>query len=381
MKINVIKNHNNLIKVYPKGDVLLEVSGGGSPEGSFSLNIFDPAKNTVSEIHKNNIDGFHYSLNNCIYKSEDIYYFSFVPENGDYCLYKYSPESDDINIFSLKDIDINAEDIQTIRIFVLNETVFLIQTEKIADTKDDFMMGHIAFSQVLFNSESGSRVKINDENMNNNGINNIIPLSPTHIMIKTGFSYLEDSRYIAGEEYEAVIESVFVNMTSKFISDISLQGTSIDMELIDSTYFNRYIYKPDVNGDYILYTIVDPAENVSYSIFYNYITKEKFTCKNTDFDENDICLGYVLKNTPYERNALSLQTDFLNLKTRDYDFSCMGKEFIDIVGDLLILGDTKLNRKAVTRVYSYPRLDLILEEKGTYITGCVSNDKYYLYFR
>ena len=365
-----------------KGDCLLELVRDDENR-TYRLFIYDPKKNTVDEAGKGLVIPFGIDIYNAIWNCKDIYFAALSGEGSrkkiDLYMYSAKTKTEEIIYSFTIDEKLDLYNVR-IKIFIFTGSVIIVQLETTDNESSDELMGHISFSQYLVDLENEIETKIVEENIVNNGINIIRPVSPTHIMIKTGYSFIEDYRYDVQSESEALIETVFINSSSRFLADLQLKSKTIDMQLLASAYYDKYILSPDFKGDYIYFTIVDPSNDTSETIYYNIHTQESLNCKNEQIDPRDLNVGYVIGGVPYVKNTVSSDIKFLNLTTMEFDLSCMGDLFIGIIGDLLILG--KVNNKGayITQIFSYPKMELVCEHKGRMSIGCAKDDDYYLYF-
>lgn len=380
--INLIKKEGDLYDLISREDKILElyhyeIDGCGALQFLF----YDPKENRVTEIapeiRKSDRVGIHVS-----YKPVYDVYFASTEEKEESALvtlYAYEIATGETReICSLNE----SKDVLTgekrIRFYLLSKTQVLIQTEASLHDESVKRMGSILFTQALYNTETQTAIDIVEENLINNGINMITTLNDTDILIKTGFSPLEDSRLAPGSEADALIESIFITSMAKFTGDIMLKKKNFDMKLLVSTYLDRFILRPEVKDDFIVYNVVDINALESDCVFYNYVTGEKTTGKNTEIDPEDMRLAYVVANTPYVRKYLESSCEFVNMKTVENDISFYEEDFIDVCGDLFIT--SKRHRRGQNmRVYKYPHMDILLDERCRYIAGIRKENEYYLY--
>ena len=383
ININIIKKQGDLFDLIIRNNQILEMyHRDGAGHGELFYNLYNPIKNTISEIEpsvsKTDLVILYVSYMPC----SNAYYATIDPkDNGslDINIYAYDFDHQKSELMcSFRE----SEDVLTgkkrIRVFVLSPTQLLIQTELLDMHGADALMGNILFSQTLYDISTNTPIEITEENLNNNGINSIVPLNENEIMIKTGFSFLEDSRLTYGSEKDALIESVYTTTNAKFTADIALRKNNIDMNLLTSTYYDKYILKPEVKDDYIVYNIVDVKNHESDCIFYNFVTGEMLRGKNSDLDSADMRIAYIVDNTPYVRKYIENSCEFVNLSTAENDISFYDEDFVDICGDLFIT-TRRHGRRNHMRVYRYPHMDLLLEEKCNYIAGISQDNNYYLY--
>lgn len=380
--INIIKKEGDLFDLISRDDKILElyhyeIDGSGALQFLF----YDPKENRVTEIapeiRKSDRVGIHVS-----YKPVYDVYFASIEEKEEGVLvnlYAYEIATGETKeICSLNETKDVLTGEKRIRFYLLSKTLILIQTEASLQDEAVKRMGSILFTQALYNTETQTAIDIVEENLINNGINMITTLNETDILIKTGFSPLEDSRLAPGSEADALIESIYITSMAKFTGDITLQKKNYDMQLLVSTYLDRFILRPEVKDDFIVYNVVDINALESDCVFYNYVTGEKTTGKNTEIDPEDMRLAYVVANTPYVRKYLESSCEFVNMKTVENDISFYDEDFIDVCGDLFIT--SKRHRRGQNmRVYKYPHMDILLDERCRYIAGIRKENEYYLY--
>ncbi len=381
MNIRLIKTKKNIINVYPVGDRIMELSSKKVGDSVFyGLSLFDPAKNTISEIVSNIHEDRWIPVQNCIWESRDHYYAVFNEKSG-YGLitvYKYCTADGSVKTFyAVPDrFPLLSEDKQ-VRIFVITEDQIIIQTEHKSDKKNEKLMGNIEFFQVLCNVASGERTEVKDLNLINNGINTIIPVSSTDIMLKTGFSHLEDPRIEQDSESEALIESVYYGSLSMFISSFR-DKTTIGYKLLGTAYFNKGIVSPGAKDDYIYFTVIDPGDKSSETYFYDHVNDETFRCLQEDVDKDNLSRAYVIGNKPYMRSSSPELNVFFNVRTGENEGLFYDEQFAAVVGKLLVFTSVKHNRRS-TRLYLVQGSRHVLEEHGKYLSGCCINDDHFIY--
>ncbi|MDO4529348.1 MAG: hypothetical protein Q4B55_02950, partial [Lachnospiraceae bacterium] len=214
IKINLIKKHGDLYDLIVRENNILELyhrETNGPSELFFC--VYDPKRNTITEIEpetkKAAFINIHVSFKPC----KDVYYgVCYEREDGtvdiDILAYDLSEKSSRV-LCSINETPDVLSGQKRIKVFILSPTQLLIQTEIVDIQGAASLMGNILFSQALYDTETDTPIEIIEENLKNNGINSIVPLNETEIMIKTGFSFLEDSRLSYGSEKDALIESVY----------------------------------------------------------------------------------------------------------------------------------------------------------------------------
>lgn len=382
-EISLIKKEGDLYDlIHRKGKVLELYHDDLLGFGELKFMLFDPKTNHIREIdpevHKADFVHIHVCFKPC----NDVFY-AVVENTADdtvrVIVYVYEISSGQtLEFCSLtEDRDVLTGK-KRIHVFILTKTQVLIQTESVNTDETAKLMGTIVFTQTLYDTGTGESIPIIEENLINNGINMIAPLNETDVLIKTGYSALEDSRLGLGSDKDALIESIYITSMAKFTGDIALRKKNIDMQLIVSAYQDRYILRPEVKDDFIVFNIVDIERRESDCVFYNYVTGEKTIGKNTEIDLEDIRLAYVVANTPYIRKNLETSCEFVNMKTLENDISFYEEDFVDVCGDLFITA--KRNRRSQSmRVYQYPHMDILLDERCRYVAGIREEDAYYLY--
>jgi len=381
MNIRLIKTKKNIINVYPVGDRIMELSYRKVGDSVFyGLSLYDPDKNTIQEIVSNIHEDCWIPIQNCIWESGDHYYaiYDGKEDNGSITVYKYCTADGSVKVFySIPDkFPMPSEDSQ-IRLFVITEDQIIIQTELKRAKKTEKLMGNIEFFQVLCNVTTGERTEVKDLNLINNGINTIIPVSSTDIMLKTGFSHLEDQRIEQDSEAEALIESVYFGSLSMFISSFR-DKTTIGYKLLGTAYFNKCIVSPGAQDDYIYFTVIDPGDKSSETVFYDHVNDETFRCLQEDVDKDNLSRAYVIGNVPYMRSSSPELNVFFNVKTKENEGIFYDEQFAAVVGKLLVFTSTKHNRRS-TRLYLLQGSRHVLEEHGRYLNGCCINDDHYIY--
>ena len=381
MDISLISYKENLYNIAVIGDYIAEYYHDMSNRNLYHIQLYNPAKNLVREILPNQKKSDVVEIINCIWNSQDIYFASYTQlddERIEFSIIKYVIKSDtQTTICTFVDNRAVLDQSKRVKVFILTETTILLQGEIQRSEASENMMGNIEFSLSLYNVETYKETSVTETNFLNNGIDIIVPISENKIMIKTGYSYLEDDRLNPTYKDEAFIESVQITTAAKFIADITLATDSVDMELIESPYLDSHIIRPKVTGDYIHFCVINTEKNTTKCIFYNHNTAERFEYNIKGTDLSDIYITYVINNIPYVRKKSEKNVSFVNLKKAEIDITFYDAIFEDQVGKLFIL--SSFNGKYM-KVYSYPKLNLLLQEKKMYFLSCELNDAYYIYY-
>ncbi|MCF0228079.1 MAG: hypothetical protein HUJ76_00105 [Parasporobacterium sp.] len=381
MDIKLIRKSENLIYAEAKGKYIAEYCRDSSDSRRIQIFLYDPVCNFIREIVPERKKYDLIDIRSAIWNNQDIFYSSYeVTEDGRllFSIYRYSIEDDqEIRLCYVTESTEVLDNSKKIRLFILSDTSVLIQTETIQNTDIENLMGNIAFRLALCNLENGEVTTVKDPNFINNGISSIIPVSDTRIMLKTGYSFLEDDRLDSANENEALIESVYITTSAKLIADITLANESVDMILIESVYFDRHITGPFVTDEYIHFCIADADRKNVKCVFYNSDTGERLEYSVNSFNPDDLYITYVLDHVPYVRKQTEGTTSFFNLRKASSDIAFYGEEFRALYSDIFIT--ESLGKKQRMHIYSYPGLELLMDEKSHYHTSCCRNKEYYIY--
>ena len=383
ININLVRKQGDLFDLFIRNNSIIEQYHEDAPGGGHLFEYrFDPKSNRLFEIDpevdKVDFVHFHVSYKPCT----DVYYaVSHIRNDStvDIDIMAYDLANERSNLLCTFNETLTVlTGRKRVNVFVLSRTQLIVQTEEVAYGDTTSLMGTIAFSQVLYDTDAEEPIPVVEENFINNGIHSIIPLNETEVVVKTGFSFLEDSRLSYGSEKEALIESVYITTLSKLTADLSLKLTNIDMELLQSTYFEQFILKPEVKDDFVFYNVINVEKHESTCVFYNYVTKEKTVAVNTDIDMDDLRIAHIVANTPYVRRYMDSGCEFVNLVTAENDISFYDEAFIEVCGELFITC-RRHGKRSHLRVFRYPHMDIVLEERCNYTAGIFSGNDYYLY--
>ena len=383
MLINILKKNGDLYDLSWKGNKILEIYHvDHKPADLLKLCVYDPASNTLEEIMPDLEKIAFFKIYVSYKPCEEVYYATYQDMEEDKIeikLRSYHLQTKKTRIVcTLQESRSVLTSQKIIRAFILSPSDVLIQTEVVNKKESSNLMGSIVFTQTLYSTDLAEPLNIIEENFNNNGINAIIPMNESEILVKTGFSFLEDSRLSVASKNDALIESVYRTTSQKLIGDLKLALNNIDMYLITTAYFDKYILRPEVIDQFIVFHVIDVASKSSESLFINYVTEEKFTVQNNQIDLSDLRVAYVINNDPYIRRTKAKITDFVNVRTAENDISFVDDSFITVLGKLFVLESGKKHHSNL-RLYNYPKMDLVLDAKYTYIAGICKEDQYYLY--
>ena len=382
MNINFIKKKDNLYNADIIGNDILELYEDKEKTDIFYRAFdYDPRKNQISEIAPDIKKYTLISIQSCICDPDRFYFASYTIADEDviFTVYEYEARSSAAKkIFSFTEDKSILTVAKKIKIFVLDSSDFLIQIESLAPEKLSELMGVISFDIRLYSSESGSFLDIVIPDFKNNGINTMIPLSENRLMIKCGYSFLEDKRIDRLSEKEALIESIYITSTSQFISDLKINTTAGNMRLMDTAYFDKCLTGPGVKDDIIFYNKTDLAEGICEINYINANTLEKYKFRK-DYSENVYChVPVVISGVPYILTREDNRERFLNLSSGLEDMEFINEKFICSAGNILIFSKKRRGKERL-RIYSYPSVNLIFEDQMTFCNMTYKNDEYYIY--
>jgi len=382
MNINLIRENKNLISAEECGQFILETYLEGKQDRSMlRLILFDPADNSRKEIAPSIKKYERLPVINCIWQSEDVFFASVSVENDNaLALYRYSIQDDKTDrVAVLGDILSPMQHCDRIKIFVLDRSLFLIQVEMLEIRDIETGKGKLTFRQKLVNTDTGEEVAAADPNLVNNGVDVLKALSPTHIMMKTGYSYLEDERLRPGVAEEALIESVYYGTISQFVTSIGMETSTTGYTMLGTAYHEKNIFGLGTGGDYIYFSIMEPQASSSETIYYNYKTDETLRAHSIEIDESNSVAAFVAYDIPFISQNLSDSIELINIRTSMTDSLFFEEGISGVLGNLVILHSRKRHHEYI-RGYMFPKLELNFEQKGRYITGCIKDKEYYVYY-
>lgn len=325
-----------------------------------------------------------FDIIDCQYNSDYIYFTEYDDQyDGSYALnvikYNYIDNTHK-KIITLKDNLAQYPYEKQIKIFVLDDANLIIQRALPRGNYKDNYAGFFDFSLLLFNFSNNRQYRIVDENLNNNGIEFVIPCSENNCIMKTGYSLLEDNRYDLLEKDEAAVETLmFVNI-QQFISDLLLEQTNMVISSVDQAYYDTTIANAEIINGYLIYSKYDFRQNEETLVFYNIATKETSTCINKISKGNTtIANALIINEKPYVRIEKDGVSQFLNVETNAIDATYKNHaKIVYINNNLIVSSGEKKNMFGKTNDYVYiqkfPSKEVLLEEKGQYL-GSISSDE------
>lgn len=393
MDIRILKNGAEIAGSYFKNNVILEKSESDSEfDGikvtSYSLyNIDDDTRQEILPgIEKHNIGKIvNASLNN-----EYLYFTNIFKNkngNGTVSLIRYNILNNTTeSIFAFEDKIEEYQKTRRLKLFIINDLYLIIQKEYLTINADKTYTGFFQFELTLFNMKDQKAYDITDENLNKNGISDIIILSDSQCIIKTGFSLIKDNRYNELKKDEASLESVgFINI-SQMISDLMIGQGTINIEILDQAFYTKTIPYIKKSGDYLIYSCVNNETKSEEVRFYNIETADVKTCIHQDVIRySDLAKPYIINNEPYICMTGNEEISFLNINTGKIDVKFDNGMILEkVFKDSVILSGITSKKlfqksKAFYNLYSFPGKNILYSENSEYIDSIITeNDIIYI---
>lgn len=377
MDIKVLKNkdyHNGRLLNH---NLMLEMVESESRYENINkviYNIFDLEKSIKYEIlpriEKHNLG----EIIQVSTASDYVYFFNAYDNDNtnkqSISIIRYNYKSTKMEcVLTLEDDIEEYAEFKKLKIFVLNDMYLLIQHEYLRKNLSETYAGYFDFEIELYNIKDGNRYHVVDENLINNGIDNMISISENLCVAKTGFSMLTDTRYNELTEDEASLEKIsFVNI-GQLVSDMLIHKNDIVIDTFEQAFYKNTIPYIKKIGDYIIYSKVNIEKREEEIVFYNYITKETRNCINKNVIRClDLANPCVISEEPYIYIKREHAIDFLNLNTSKINITFDdSRSFMGICNNTFIFkaimkkGILK-KEKECYEIYSYPKKDLLLRE-------------------
>lgn len=387
MEIKILQNTDWRYGQYLKGSFILEKSEYDSEFSSIKrirYDLLDIETNERTEllpnIEKYNIgDIINVSINSDyiyfinLFKNDDndtvtIIRYNIITKETE-SLYSYSEKIDDFNVT------------KRLKIFVINDLYLIMQTEYLVENHSQTYAGFFRFDLKMYNLKDKAEYVITDDNFVKNGISDIVPISETQAIIKTGFSLLEDNRYNALEQDECSLESLsFVNI-SQMISDLMLNNASLSLETIEQAYYTRTISYIRKSKDYLIYSCINNETKEEEVKFYNLNTKDVKSCINQDvIRTSDLANPYVINSEPYVCIMKNNNISFLSLNTNKIELSNnKGMILRKVLDDSVIFSgvSTSIFSKKIKPFFdiiSFPQGKLLLHEQSEYVDSFIDDN-------
>ena len=203
MDIKILKNKDYQNGSLLNQNLLLETAESESRYDNIKklvYNIYDFEKNIRYEIlpriEKHKLG----EIINVSVASDFVYFFNvYEKENEEkqsISIIRYNYKTAKMEcILTLEDDIEEYIRFKRLKVFVLNDLYLLVQQEYLRANLSESYAGFFDFEIDLYNIKDGQKYPVVDENLVNNGIDNMISISENLCVAKTGFSVLPDNRY------------------------------------------------------------------------------------------------------------------------------------------------------------------------------------------
>lgn len=392
MNIKILKNTQEFNGILLKNNNVLETKYSKSQfsgVNSVKYFLYNLDSNTREEILPK-IKKFNIiKIIDASWDSRYIYFTNGIPNDREkieinIIKYDYLTNEHEIIYSFVDDINILPKEKQ-IKLFILNDSYLIFQSAYLKSNNSETFEDFLDFELFLLSIKENKEIKIIDENLTNNGIDDIVSISETQSVIKTGYSLLHNYRFNYLEKEEVCVEGICITNIQQLISDLLLVNNNIVIDTIDQAYYNKSFPYVLVKGNYLIYSAFNFETNEEEIFFYNYITKETRTCINQNVNDiDDLAQPYVIDNNPYIRLNNKKGTEFFNLNRAKIDIKfdqdvCVN----DVINNIFIVSRIIKKRffkkyKNVLSIYKYPQLNLLHQEKASYL-GSISKDEDNIY--
>ena len=346
MDIKILKNKDYQNGSLLNQNLLLETAESESRYDNIKklvYNIYDFEKNIRYEIlpriEKHKLG----EIINVSVASDFVYFFNvYEKENEEkqsISIIRYNYKTAKMEcILTLEDDIEEYIRFKRLKVFVLNDLYLLVQQEYLRANLSESYAGFFDFEIDLYNIKDGQKYPVVDENLVNNGIDNMISISENLCVAKTGFSVLPDNRYNELTEDEASLEKIsFVNI-SQLVSDMLIHKTDIVIDTFEQAFYKNTIPYIKKEGNFIIYSKVNIDKKEEEVTFYNYITKETKNCINKNVIRcSELANPCVIAEEPFIYIKREYTIDFLNLNTSKVTISFQDKlSFMGICNNTFI---------------------------------------------
>lgn len=393
MNIKIVKNVKGFEGYHIKDDLLVEIEHIPSELDNldklklYLLNLSTSEKIEIASEY----DVYSICTLKNISVNKDYIYFTtctdVISTKSCINICKYSVDTQELQIIYSFEDDLSLYNIsKEVKIFIINEFHILIQNAYLRHNLTETYGGFFDYELYLYSYNDDIKTIIIDENLVNNGIDDIISLNEKMCVIKTGFSLLTDRRYEILSQEEVSVEGIsFVN-TGQLVSDILLSQKNIVLDTIDQSFYTSTIPYCKKAGDFLVYSKVNNDTHEEEITFYNYVTKSAKTCVNQNVLEvSSLAKTLVIKDIPYIMLLNDKGTSFYNLDTNEIDIQYDSDYKFDCnLGDIIIVSSSNTSlfghkEKKYVSVYTYPKNDNLHTEKGEFISAYrTAEDNLYL---
>ena len=385
-------------RYYPiYGEFVLQESDGVNYIGNFiskKYHIFNLGFNERYEILSSERKYDFIRIINCDFDSKDLYFASCkeLKEPGmmSLSIFKFSIITGKSDVIYSYDDEIQKYyDNKRIKIYVLNEGYFLIQTSYKRYDEYNNDLGFVDITLELYDIKEKSSRIIDIPMLNKNGIDKIIPIKGNTCIIKTGYSMIKDNRYDLIKPEDRPLEQIgFINI-NQFISDLLLNKKEFYFERIEKFESNVTYPYIHVEDNIISYSRVNYSEHSETIVYYDIDTKSIQTFRNNEaFRRADLLETYNINGKVYTLKKIDdLNYELINLKDPKNKHTFSGCKIVNITHGFVITERTvpkSLFRKPYDAVEVYKDLsdEPVISERGHVIDVIYTNkDNLYIFTR
>lgn len=303
-----------------------------------------------------------------------IYFTTYsVLSNGFYRIYlmRFLEEEDFLEeVYSLDCSGIDSLTALRLSFFILNDSYFLIQQEKDSKGKDVCLF---SYDVTFYSVKEKKEYEVKDENLTMNGIDCMYQLQDNLCLIKTGFPLTPQDRFSRLNEREVSVEGIYVINREQLVSDLVLQKENVLGKSIDQTYYDATMPYATQDENYVVYSKVKKENREEEIIFYDYKNDVRYSCIYPGiYDTYPSAKTYILGGKPCVRLEKEKYCELLDVATNQSVLKLEKQEQLEaVLHDVILVEKRKhtffsRNAHSKVKVYKYPAMALLHEEKGQF---------------
>lgn len=391
MEVRILKNTSGLNGTIFNGQVLEKSERDSEFSGIRRIHYYlhniddNQSEEILPQIEKYDIG----EIKNCSLATQYLYFTNIFEKNntGIVSIIRYDLVNKTTqSIYSYEDNIFEYPKTKRLRIFIINDLYVFLQKEYLTFNAGRTYAGFFKCKSRLLNLKDGGEYDLTEDKFIRYGIADMLQISESQLVIKTGFSLLVDNRYNELEEEEACLEGISILNIGQMISDLMLSGDNIVLDTIEQAFYSKTIPYIKKAGGYLIYTVVDNENKQEEVKFYHIETSEVKSCIHQDVIRTpDLAIPYVIQDEPYicvtKDNAIS----FLNLSSGKVDVkfdmtTTAGTFKLENVfhSSVLFSGNTKRTllkkSKSFIDLYSFPGKELLLHENLQYADSIATKE-------
>ncbi len=383
MNLKIYKNKADFSGVYLKDHIVLEKI---KTDKKLSYNKEQPSLLPVdyylyhldeniqievaSGMKKYDLGKIYFLPSSCDY----VYFTTYsVLQNGFHRIYlmRFLEEQDLLEeVYSLDCQGIDFLSRLRLSFFILNDSYFLIQKEEDSNRKDVCMF---SYDVVFYSVKEKKEYEVKDENLTMNGIDCMIQLQDNLCLIKTGFPLTPHDRFSRLNEREVSVENIYVINREQLVSDLVLQKENVLGQSIDQTYYDATIPYAAQAENFVVYSKVKKENREEEIIFYDYKNNIQYSCIYPGIDNTyPSAKTYILGGQPCVRLEKEKYCELLDVATNQPLLKLEKQEHLEaVLHDFILVEKRKhklfsRNSRSKVKVYKYPAMALLHEEKGQF---------------